>query len=125
MPKLTVEVKGKIADSESGQIICDNSDYTIEFLFDEEWAAEPIKTARFIWNGQYEDIVFTGNSCKVPLVSNTNNLAVGVYAGDLRTTTPAMFACHKSILGGGETPSEPTEDVYAQIIANELCHICF
>ena len=100
MPQLICKVQKKIAKPLNDLLICGNSDFTIKFLFDSEWDSELVKTARFIWNGQYEDIVFTGNSCKVPLVSNTNNLAVGVYAGDLRTTTPAMFACHKSILGG-------------------------
>lgn len=36
MPNLSVEVKNKIAKAENKQIVCGNSDYTIEFLFDEE-----------------------------------------------------------------------------------------
>jgi hypothetical protein len=108
MPNLSVEVKNKIAKAENKQIVCGNSDYTIEFLFDDEWANEPVKIARFVWNKQFVDVQFTGDTCDVPLVYKTNTLAVGVYAGDLKTTTPAIFACHQSILC--EDAVEPSID---------------
>lgn len=48
MPQLTVSIKDKIARTANAHIVCGNSAYTIEFLFDEEWAAEPVKIARFV-----------------------------------------------------------------------------
>lgn len=84
--------------SRDGDIICGNSDYVIEFAFDAEWDGYDEKTARFIWNGSYQDVTFTGTSCPVPIVTHTTDLKIGVYAGDLSTTTSATIACQRSIL---------------------------
>ena len=113
MPIINIRVRRKKAAGPVARIVCGNSDYKISFNFDEEWDAHPVKTARFIWNGQYQDVVFNGNVCDVPVLTNT---AVGVYAGDLRTTTPALIACDKSILCGNGLPADPSPDVYAQIM---------
>lgn len=96
-----------------GEIICGNSDYVIEFTFDGEWDAYASKTARFIWNGQYKDVEFTGSTCAVPLLKNTDTLRVGVYAGDLKTTTSAVIGCKKSVLCGGEALNADEAAVYA------------
>ena len=96
-----------------GEIICGNSDYTIRFTFDDEWAAYATKTARFIWNGQYKDVEFTGSTCEVPLLKNTDTLRVGVYAGDLKTTTSAVIGCKKSVLCGGEALNADEAAAYA------------
>jgi hypothetical protein len=47
---------------------------------------------------------------------------VGVYAGNLVTTTPAYITASKSILCDGGTPAAPPDDVYNQILGmlNEL-----
>ena len=84
--------------SRDGDIVCGNSDYVIEFAFDAEWAAHNEKIARFIWNGAYKDVTFTGTTCPVPIITNTTLVEVGVYAGELSTTTPALIGCQKSIL---------------------------
>ena len=44
---------------------------------------------------------------------------VGVFAGDLSTSTPAIVHCKPSILDGEDVPAPPREDVYSQIV--ELC----
>lgn len=84
--------------SRDGDIVCGNSDYVIEFAFDAEWAAHDEKIARFIWDGHYKDVTFTGTTCPVPIITNTTVVEIGVYAGELSTTTPAMIGCQKSIL---------------------------
>lgn len=115
---INVVVKNKIAVTVDETLyICGNSDFVIIFDFDEEWADFDVKTARFICdNRTYQDVVFTGNQCHVPIISNTYNIRVGVFAGDLHTTTPAMISAKKSILCGVGTPETPKEDVYAQIM---------
>lgn len=110
-------VINKIARISSGVVaICGNSDYVIHFTFDEEWDTYETKTARFKWNGTYTDVVFTGNECPMPIVQNTNNVEIGVYAGNLHTTTLAHLPMEKSILCGGGSPAEPSDDVYNQIM---------
>ena len=84
--------------SRDGDIVCGNSDYVIEFAFDAEWDAYEEKTARFIWNGRYQDVTFTGTSCPVPIITNAVAVKIGVYAGELSTTTSAVIGCQKSIL---------------------------
>lgn len=115
---LHISINNKIAtyNQRDGGLVCGNNDYQIEFTFDSEWDDLPTKTARFIWNGQYEDVVFTGTTCTVPVVNQTRRVAVGVYAGNLSTTTPAYIEAKESILCGNPTHNIPRKDVYNQII---------
>ena len=83
-------------------IVCGNSDYTITFTFDSEWSTAAQKTARFVYvkagTIKFQDVNFTGSTVAVPVLSGTTEVQVGVYAGDLRTTTPARIPCEYSIL---------------------------
>lgn len=110
MKTLHIIVANKIAtySSRGGEIVCGNSDYQIKFNFDTEWDAYETKTARFIWNGKYKDVVFTGAVCPVPIVANTDRLEVGVYAEDISTTTSAVINCKRSILCNSDVKSEGT-----------------
>jgi hypothetical protein len=115
--ELSIAVKNKIAQAAEGAVyVCGNSDYVVNFDFDDEWAAFPVKTARFIHNGVYTDVVFHGDQCPVPVISNVFAFKVGVYAGDLHTTTSASVKCKKSILCDGGVPADPVPDVYTQIM---------
>lgn len=116
MPEINIQVRNKIAVAEKAVYICGNSDFAVNFDFDSEWDNYQTKTARFAYDGRYTDVVFTGNQCEVPVLSDTYYFCVGVFAGDLHTTTPARVACKKSILCGGGIPADPPEDVYAQIM---------
>lgn len=116
MPVINIRVRRRKAANPLNRIVCGNSDYQVVFNFDAEWDAYEMKTARFIYNGQLVDVVFTGNICDVPVIKNATEVTVGVFAGDLRTTTPAKIGCDKSILCGNAAPAAPAEDVYAQIM---------
>lgn len=99
---LRITVKDKIATylQRDGVIVCGNKGYKIAFTFDEEWDAYETKIARFIWNDKYYDRTFTGKECDVPVINDATEVTVGVYAGDLKTTTPAVIPCLISILCG-------------------------
>ena len=116
MPNISIKIRNKVAKGEYAVIVCDNSDYTAVFDFDAEWDAYDTKTARFVYGGKYTDAVFSGNECAVPVMQNTRAVTVGVFAGDLHTTTPAYISCVPSILFGNGIPADPTPDVYAQIM---------
>lgn len=116
MPEINIQVRNKIAVAEKAVYICGNSDFVVNFDFDSEWNEYQTKTARFTYEGRYTDVVFTGNQCEIPVISDTYKFSVGVFAGDLHTTTPARVACKKSILCGGGVPADPPPDVYAQIM---------
>lgn len=116
MKTIEIVVRDKIAYSPPDEIVCGNSDYNVRFVFDEEWADYTVKTARFIFNGKHEDCVFEGDTVSVPIITKTLTLAVGVFAGDLRTSTPALIKTRKSILCDEGLPPDPSPDVYAQIM---------
>lgn len=113
MSNITVKVRDKRASTVRGAfIVADNTDYRITFDFDAEWSAHASKTCRILIGTQYTEIDFTGSFITVPsLPSSVDHILVGVFAGDLETTTPARIPVLESILGrsGTEyTPSEPS-----------------
>ena len=114
-----VTVRKKIATADNKEFVCSNSGYSVKFDFDDEWKEHSLKTARFVWNGKYEEVVFEGDTCSVPVIDKADSLVVGVYAGNLRTTTPALFKCKRSVLSGSPEHAEPAEDVYNQLVG--LC----
>lgn len=119
---INVSVKDKVAGVVGTPvIICGNSDYKILFDFDAEWETLDAKTARFVYaqNGElcYTEVAFGGREVAVPILTNVNEVFVGVYSGELHTTTPARVLCKKSILCPDADPHEPpAADVYDQII---------
>lgn len=91
--------------------VCGNSDYKIKFDFDSEWDAYEVKTARFKYNGTYTDVVFNGCECPMPIITSAFRVEVGVYAGDLRTTSCAVLPLKKSIICGSETESKESQEI--------------
>lgn len=118
MPEMmNITVRNKIATkTDNVAYVCDNSDYVINFDFDSEWDAYETKTARFDYDGKHTDVVFVGNQCNVPIITNTYAFHVGVFAGDLHTTTAARVPCRKSVRSASGAPANPTPDVYDQLM---------
>lgn len=113
MPYIDISIREKIATkTDDVGYVCGNSDYMIRFDFDAEWEAHRYRTARFIFNGKFIEMVFEGGECPVPIIDNTYCFEVGVYAGDLHTTTPAYVPCKKSILCGGAIPDTVRPEAY-------------
>lgn len=108
MENIKISVSNKIPALEgTPSIVCGNSGYTITFAFDEEWAELPVKTARFVYSSggvmKHQDAAFEGDTVAVPVLSNIREVWVGVFAGDLTTTTRVRIPCKPSILcGSGE-----------------------
>ena len=120
MPTIDIRIKDKIAMQTGGEafIVRDNSDYVINFTFDVEWAEETAKTARFaLQRGGYMDVPFTGSSVAVPVISTGRRVDVGVFAGNLRTTTSATLPLVPSIRSKGGAPVPPEDAVYDKLIA--------
>lgn len=102
MRDLNITVKDKIANftTRDGFIVCGNSDYRIKFTFDSEWVGLT-KKARFIWKEQYEDVTIDENNyASVPVLSNTKQVIVGVYADNI-STTAVTIPCVLSVLCEG------------------------
>lgn len=121
MPDINIIVNDKTASAESSPVIvCGNSDYQILFSFDSEWDEYTVKTARFVFmkNGTllYEDVVFEGDTCTAPVLYDTDYVAVGVYAGDIHTTTPARIPCAHCITDSASVHPDPQPDIYEQLL---------
>lgn len=122
MIDIKINITNKIANAIGTPfIVCGNSDYTVTFTFDAEWGAYQEKTARFFFVAdgieQYIDVLFSGNTCNAPVLPNIEKVLIGVYTGNLRTTTGAEVRCKRSILFGGKVHEPPTtEDVYNEIL---------
>lgn len=119
--EIKVEVKKKVATAPTDAVIvCGNSDYTIVFQFDDEWDGRVAKTARFKYftdaGHKHIDVPFTGDSVEVPVLANTRKVEVGVFAGDLASTTGATFRCEPCIRCGSDAPAAPESNVYDEIM---------
>lgn len=114
MKTLHINVANKIATyrKRDGAIVCGNKDYELEFHFDEEWGAYSHKIARFVWNGQYYDCDFYGDKCSIPMIQGATEVHVGVYAGDLCTTTSAVIPSVPSILCETSVPQPESGQNY-------------
>lgn len=120
--EIQIKVGNRVANNMTPAevIVCGNSGYKVVFDFDEEWSGQEFKTARFVYrkNGEdmYDEVAFAGDTVDVPILSDINYVKVGVYAGDLETTTPAVILCKKSILCGFGGHEEPDPDVYNMLV---------
>lgn len=122
MPEIKIKIRDKRAGG-TGTVICGNSDYTVAWDLDQEWEPYSAKTMRVnLADGTYQDVVFTGNTAALPVLSTPGWASVGLYAGDLHTIRAARLLALSSVLTPGGSPAAPAEDVYAQIMAklNEL-----
>lgn len=102
------------------QIICGNSDYVAAFTFDSEWDGYDEKTAcfRYCKDGQYaqEEVTFTGAVCMIPALFGIDRVEIGVYAGSIRTTTPAAVPCCRCITDLPATAYTQPADEYNELM---------
>lgn len=101
MPDIEITVKNKIPKSETRQIVCDNSDYTLRFDFDGQWEDGP-KTVYFVLQGvgALAPAVTDGDTCPLPAIRLSDGvsrqLAVGVQQGQIKTSAVVNFWCYPS-----------------------------
>ena len=114
-----ITVRQKIATGDDTYIVCGNSDYTVHWDLDDEWAEYNEKTmlVRVDNSPNPYTVQFTGTDAELPALYNTRRCVIGLMAGDVRTTTGAMFVCLPSARDASGVPVEPPEDVYAQLVS--------
>ena len=124
MPTIHINVKNRVATANGdSRIINGNSDYNIEFDFDAEWADLNNKVGIFAYNDAaahkwaYQPVLFSGNTCAVPILRDIHCVYVGVTAGNVRVTTPAKVQCRLSISDYADTEEPPSADIWGQILA--------
>ena len=124
MPTIHINVKNRVATANGdSRIVNGNSDYNIEFDFDAEWSDLNNKIGIFAYNDAaahkwaYQPVMFSGNTCAVPILRDIHCVYVGVTAGNVRVTTPAKVQCRLSISDYADTEEPPSADVWGQILA--------
>ena len=124
MPTIHINVKNRVATANGdSRIINGNSDYSIEFDFDAEWADLNNKVGIFAYpdaaahKWAYQTVMFSGNTCTVPILRDIHCVYVGVTAGNVRVTTPAKVQCRLSISDYADTEEPPSADIWGQILA--------
>ena len=117
MPIINITVKGKVASSNTKAIVNGNSDYTVNWVLDGEWSDFDTKTMRVRhYDGTVIDCIFTGCSCSLPIITETCMIEIGLFAGNLITSTPATISCTRCIMDDEGPVKDPMPDVYAQIM---------
>lgn len=118
--QIDIQVIGKCAVSNySKEVVCGNSDYTVKFDFseaDESFNKYNDKTALFVYGKNTTPVIFQGDTCPMPPLSNCTECLIGLIAGNVHTTTAVKVRCFPSISDFGGTIVPPTEDVYNQIM---------
>lgn len=123
MPVINITVKGKVASSDTKAIVNGNSDYAVNWVLDGDWADYDTKTMRVrFFDGSVIDSIFSGTSCSLPVITETCMIEIGLFAGDLITSTPAVINCIRCIRDDEGPTEDPPTSVYDQILAklNEL-----
>ena len=117
MPIINITVKGKVASSDTKTIVNGNSDYVVNWVLDGEWADYDTKTMRVRhYDGTVIDCIFTGCSCSLPIITETCMIEIGLFAGNLITSTPVTISCTRCIMDDEGPVKDPMPDVYAQIM---------
>ena len=101
MPTIHINVRNRVATANGdSRIINGNSDYSIEFDFDAEWADLNNKIGIFAYpdaaahKWAYQTVMFSGNTCTVPILRDIHCVYVGVTAGNVRVTTPQRCSAY-------------------------------
>lgn len=117
--QIQIAVKDKIACLvDKGQfLVCGNNDYEVVFDFDSDWEGISAKTAVFVYGDTPIHQPFVGNVCEGVEIKNATLCAIGVFAGDIKTTTGAVIECKTSIRDLGGVPKPPSKEVYDEIMA--------
>ena len=98
MNEIVVTVRDKIATGDGTRIVCGNSDYIVRFDLDSEWEQLDGLTMVVVYADKtYTEVLCNENRASLPAISNQLYVEIGLYAGNMRTTTPAAFDCVKSV----------------------------
>lgn len=117
--QLEFKVSEQTLTLESKQnVVADSLNYlTCHFTFTDEWK-DITKTAVFISNTDaVYNVILKDDCCEVPWeVIEAPSFRVSVFGGNRITTTVLAVNVSESGYIEGETPEEPTPDVYQQIL---------
>lgn len=110
-----IQLDKKSLIKEEKKLVSHNTGYIANFIFDEEWDGKE-KTARFISGDKYKDVLLIDDKCEIPIDTMGSIVEVGVFAGNLKSTTATYVRFLPDILMKYGLPADPTPEIYAQIL---------
>ena len=114
--KVTDKVPELVSAPEEG-ITCANSDYTVVWQLDGEWAQFEHRTMQVNYrDGTYERVLFTGDTCSLSAIPLNDWFHIGLFAGDIHTTRPAKLFASRAITTDSGEERDPMPNGYAQAI---------
>ena len=117
MKEIHISVRNRVAcQMDKTVYLCGDGDFRAVFDLDAEWSELPVRTARFQTENGYTDVIFRGNSCPVPAIHYARKLEIGIYSGNLKTTTPARISIREGIRAAWGTPEDPAPSIYDQLM---------
>jgi hypothetical protein len=129
MPEIQITVRNKIPilTGDVREIVTDNTDYTVRFLFDEEWG-EGEKVVYFVRSGGYvyPPVLMDGESVTIPEQKNAgmrSRLLIGVQQGDIRTTTACELPINASVKEKIDEDAVEPEPSFWELIEEKILAI--
>ena len=117
MKEIHISVRNRVAcQMDKTVYLCGDGDFRAVFDLDGEWSELPVRTARFQTENGYTDVIFRGDSCPVPAIHYARKLEIGIYSGNLKTTTPARVSIRDGIRAAWGTPEDPAPSIYDQLM---------
>ena len=127
MADIEIKVRNRIAEAVgSPEIICGNSECNAIFDLDTEWDAQEIKTMRVAWTDTFSgqprhiDVPFFMGFAPIPAIADAYEVQIGVYTGNVMTSTPARIPCVRCITDGGTYHEDPEPETYTALL--QLLH---
>ena len=77
-----------------------------------------LRTMRIVYDSySHTDIAFSGDTVALPTIIDRTSIGIGLYSGDIHTSTCAMFDCERSVMGkNSNAVAPPSSDVYNEIV---------
>lgn len=127
MDSIVIRVRNRIAQlMTDSYIVCGNSDYQITLDLDAEWSDLGTITVKFAFRDRccarhIIDVEADGTTCSVPVLEDVDAVEVGIYAGNIRTSTPARIQCARCITDGDQEQAVPEFDFYNTMLEAWAC----
>ena len=117
MKEIHVTVRdGTAFQTDHTAYITGDGEFYVVFALEDNWQDYPIRVARFQTENGYQDVMFRGDRCHMPVFTYAQKLEVGLTAGNLRTTTPARIFMRQGIRSAWGPPEDPQTSIYDQIL---------
>lgn len=117
MKEITVKITNKIAVCPKRYLISANSDYSVNFEFDDEWNEDDVKTARILFGDKMYDIPFIKKAVQLPKIPYCSEISIGVYTPELASTFAPLGCIISCADSSAQNIYEFTQSQYDSLVS--------